>query len=152
MKTLVGIAADHGGFELKNYILNYLIESGFKVRDFGAFELVTDDDYPEMVIPLARAVGLKQLARGIAICGSGIGACIAANKIKNVRAGLANEIFSVKQGVHDDDMNVLCLGARLISPESAKELVRTFLEARFSSLPRHSRRLKEIAQYEKAEV
>ena len=140
----IGIAADHGGFELKNVIHLFLKENGFDVTDFGAFELNNQDDYPDFVVPLAEAVAQKKLDRGIAVCGSGVGAAIAANKVAGVRAALINDHFSAHQGVEDDNMNLICLGGRVTGFAAAQELVITFLNAKFSGAERHKRRLEKI--------
>jgi len=108
----VGIAADHGGFELKVKLTLALKAGGHDVVDFGAHELVVGDDYPDFVVPLARAVATGEVTRGVAICGSGVGACVVANKVPGVRAALITESFSAHQGVEDDDMNVMCMAAR----------------------------------------
>ncbi|MDQ2718792.1 MAG: RpiB/LacA/LacB family sugar-phosphate isomerase [Bacteroidota bacterium] len=144
----IGIAADHGGFELKNAIHLSLKEQGFDVTDFGAFELNNNDDYPDFIIPLAEAVSQKKVDRGVAICGSGVGASIAANKVKGVRAALINEHFSAHQGVEDDDMNLICLGGRVTGFAAAQELVIAFLKAGFSGAERHKRRLKKVQSLE----
>lgn len=144
----IGICADHGGYGLKETIYPYLIKMGYEVVDFGAFKLDDKDDYPDFVIPLARAVAGNELQRGIAICGSGVGAAIAANKIAGVRASLIQDHFSAHQGVEDDDMNLICLGGRVIGFASAQELVLTFLRATFSGAERHLRRLQKIKQLE----
>jgi len=109
----IGICADHGGYALKEIIHPFLIQQGYEVVDFGAFVLNNQDDYPDFVIPLARAIAVGDVQRGIAICGSGVGACVAANKIAGVRAALINDHFSAHQGVEDDDMNLICLGGRV---------------------------------------
>ena len=109
----IGIAADHGGFELKMQLARSLNAVGYEIRDFGAHELIPEDDYPDFVIPLARAVAGGEVSRGLAVCGSGVGACIAANKVSGVRAALVTDSFSAHQGVEDDDMNVMCLGGRI---------------------------------------
>lgn len=145
----IGIAADHGGFELKEYLKKYLAGEGYDITDFGAFELNPDDDYPDFVVPLAIAVAEKKLEKGIAICGSGVGAAIAANKIKGVRAALINDHFSAHQGVEDDNMNLLCLGGRVTASSAAVEYTMAFLVSVFSGLARHKRRLKKIAELEK---
>jgi ribose 5-phosphate isomerase B len=145
----IGIAADHGGFDLKNIISSTLTQEGHEVQDFGAFNLDTGDDYPDFVVPLARAVAAKQLQKGIAVCGSGVGAAIAANKVAGVRAALINDHFSAHQGVEDDDMNLLCLGGRVTGFEAAKELVTAFINASFSGAERHRRRLEKIRLLEK---
>lgn len=144
----IGIAADHGGFALKQQMVNMLRESGYEIADFGAKSLDTGDDYPDFVIPLARSVAAGQVERGVAICGSGVGACIAANKIPGVRTALITDVFSAHQGVEDDDMNVICLGARVVGPELAGDLIRTFLNARFSKAERHLRRLDKVEKLE----
>jgi ribose 5-phosphate isomerase B len=144
----VGIAADHGGFELKGQIIGKLRDSGFEIEDYGAHRLTPDDDYPDFVIPLAKDIALKKVERGIVICGSGIGACIAANKIPGVRAGTVHDGYSARQGVEDDDMNVICLGGRVIGPALAWHLVQIFLSARFSGQERHKRRLAKVTAEE----
>ena len=144
----VGIAADHGGFELKEQIIGKLRDSGFEIEDYGAYSLAPGDDYPDFVIPLAKDVAVQKVERGILICGSGIGACIAANKIPKVRAGTIHDGFSARQGVEDDNMNVICLGGRVIGPALAWHLVQIFLSARFSGQERHKRRLAKVAAEE----
>ena len=146
----IGIAADHGGFGLKEVLKAALRGEGHEVVDFGAPELDAGDDYPDYVIPLARAVAGQEVERGIALCGSGVGAAIAACKVAGVRAALIHDTFSAHQGVEDDDMNVLCLGSRVIGTSLAGELVRTFLAARFSGAERHRRRLAKVAALEGA--
>jgi len=145
----IGIASDHAGFDLKNYVKKKLAEKGYKVIDFGDIKLEPSDDYPDYVIPMVLSVASKKLNKGIAICGSGVGACIAANKVKGVRACLINEKFSAKQGVEDDDMNVICLGARVITHAKALKLVTIFLDAEFSSKARHKRRIAKVKELEK---
>lgn len=145
----IGISADHGGFELKQKILSYLNETGYDVLDFGAFEFDQHDDYPDFVIPLAKSIAEGTLERGIAICGSGIGAAIAANKVSGVRAALITEHFSAHQGVEDDDLNIICLGGRITGTASALELIETFLNSRFSNAERHLRRLNKIKTLER---
>jgi ribose 5-phosphate isomerase B len=140
----IGIAADHGGFELKAEVQKFLESKGYTVEDFGAFKMDSGDDYPDFVIPLARAIATGRVERGVAVCGSGVGASIAANKISGVRAGLIHDSFSARQGVEDDDMNVLCLGARVIGSQLALELIGIFLAARFSGADRHQRRLAKL--------
>jgi ribose 5-phosphate isomerase B len=147
----VGIAADHGGFAAKEYLTGQLREAQYKVVDFGDGELKPDDDYPDFVVPLARAVACGEVDRGVAICGSGVGACIAANKIPGVRACLIHESFSAREGVEDDDMNVICLGGRVVATTFAWELVKVFLEAQFSGLERHQRRVTKVARLEYTE-
>jgi ribose 5-phosphate isomerase B len=145
----IGIATDHGGIELKQQLQQYLINKGYTVKDFGAHEYDAKDDFPDFVVPLARAVGAGEIDRGIACCGSGVGASIAANKIKNVRACLINETYSARQGVEHDDMNMICLGGRVIGIALAQELVNNFLNAEYQALPRQLRRMGKIADLEK---
>ena len=144
----IGIAADHGGFELKENLAARLRNAGHKVDDFGAYQLILDDDYPDFVVPLARAVAAGKVDRGVAVCGSGVGASVCANKIKGVRACLIEDHFSAKQGVEDDNLNVICLGGRIEGPELAWDLVQTFLAAEFSQASRHLRRLGKVAALE----
>jgi ribose 5-phosphate isomerase B len=146
----VGIATDHGGFTLKEDLAARLRAAGHDVTDFGAHALNAGDDYPDFVVPLARAVAAGQVERGIAVCGSGVGASVCANKIVGVRAALIHDHFSAKQGVEDDHMNILCIGGRTEGPEVAWDLVETFLAARYSTAERHLRRLKKVAQLEAA--
>ncbi len=145
----IGIAADHGGYELKQIIHPFLVSLGHKVIDFGAYQLDNLDDYPDFVFPLARAVSNKEVERGIAICGSGVGASIAANKISNVRAALIQDYFSAHQGVEDDDMNLLCLGGRVTGVMAAQEFIKSFLNAKFTGAERHVRRLQKVQSLEK---
>ena len=145
----IGIAADHGGFELKEILHTYLLSLNYEVIDFGAFELNNEDDFPDFIIPLSNAVASNQIERGVAVCGSGVGPAICANKIKGVRASLITDHFSAHQGVEDDDMNVICLGGRITGVALAKELVKAFLESKFSSGEKYVRRLNKIASLEK---
>jgi ribose 5-phosphate isomerase B len=144
----VGIAADHGGLELKMYLTTALTAAGYEVVDFGAHELVEGDDYPDFVVPLARALVRGDVDRGLAVCGSGVGACVAANKVAGVRAALITDSFSAHQGVEDDDMNVMCLGGRVTGHALAWDLVQTFLSARFKGSERFQRRLAKVAALE----
>lgn len=144
----IGIASDHGGFALKNELIARLRSAGHEIVDFGAHTLTPDDDYPDFVIPLGKAVASGDVARGVAVCGSGVGACVCANKISGVRACLLEDHFSAKQGVEDDNLNVICLGGRIEGPELAWDLVQTFLAAEFSQAPRHTRRLSKVAALE----
>ena len=144
----IGIATDHGGFALKQELAAKLKSAGHEIVDFGAHDLKPDDDYPDFVIPLAIAVAGGKVDRGVAVCGSGVGATVCANKIKGVRACLIEDHFSAKQGVEDDDLNLICLGGRIEGPELAWDLVETFLSAKFSQAPRHLRRLRKVAALE----
>lgn len=144
----IGIATDHGGFALKKELAARLRSAGHDIIDFGAHKLTPDDDYPDFIIPLGKAVASGEVDRGLAVCGSGVGACVCANKIKGVRACLIEDHFSAKQGVEDDNLNLICLGGRIEGPELAWDLVQTFLAAEFSQAPRHVRRLSKVAALE----
>ena len=139
----VGIATDHGGFSLKEELLARLRGAGHEIVDFGAYALDPDDDYPDFVVPLAEAVLAGRVERGVAICGSGVGASVCANKVAGIRAALIHDHFSAKQGVEDDHLNVLCMGGRTVGPAVAWDLVQAFLAAEFSQAERHVRRLGE---------
>ncbi|MEP7267476.1 MAG: RpiB/LacA/LacB family sugar-phosphate isomerase [Saprospiraceae bacterium] len=140
----IGIASDHGGFELKKILKDRLAQLNYTIVDFGNLNFDPNDDYPDFAIPLSQAVANKEVERGIAVCGSGVGASIAANKVTGVRAALVHDHFAAHQGVEDDDMNVLCLGGRIIGIETAVEIVISFLNARFSNEERHVRRLRKV--------
>jgi len=144
----VGFATDHGGYILKEPILKALRDSGHEVRDFGAYNLNPEDDYPDFVIPLARAVALGEVERGIAICGSGVGASFTANKVAGVRSALIHESFSAHQGVEDDDMNLLCLGGRVVGFALAREIIQNYLAAQYVKAERFERRLAKVAAIE----
>lgn len=144
----VGIAADHGGFRLKEDLRKRLASAGHVVVDFGATEAQSGDDYPEFVIPLARALAAGKLDRGVAVCGSGVGASVCANKVHGIRAALINDHFSALQGVEDDHMNIICMGGRVMGPMVAWDLLETFLTANFSQAERHLRRLGKVATLE----
>jgi ribose 5-phosphate isomerase B len=146
MKVAVG--TDHGGFALKSVVVDTITACGHEVVDFGAFENDRDDDYPDFALPVARAVAAGEAWRGVLVCGSGVGASVAANKVRGVRSALCHDSFSARQGVEDDDMNVLALGARVIGPSLAEELIRIFLAATFSGATRHRRRLEKIRSIE----
>src|SRR6478736_2803986 len=148
----IGIAADHAGFELKEHLKKMLLEANYEVVDFGNTVLNSIDDYPDYVIPLARAVANENIDRGIAVCGSGVGACIVANKIAGVRACLIHENFSARQGVEDDDMNMICLGGRVVDQSLAWELTEIFLKAKFSGAERHVHRLAKVKELEKNDM
>jgi ribose 5-phosphate isomerase B len=140
----IGFATDHGGYILKEHILKSLRGSGHEVQDFGAYDLNPEDDYPDFVIPLARAVAQGEVERGIAVCGSGVGASFTANKIPGVRAALIHESFSAHQGVEDDDMNLLCLGGRVVGFALALEIVQIYLAAHYEKAERFERRLAKV--------
>ena len=147
-KQRVGVAADHGGYDLKEYLVGKMREAGWEVIDFGDCRPEPDDDYPDYVAPLARAVAAGEVDRGVAVCGSGVGACVAANKVPGVRACLIHDVFSARQGVEDDNLNVICFGGRVLGDALAWELLKTFLDARFSGGERHRRRLAKITKLE----
>jgi ribose 5-phosphate isomerase B len=146
----IGVAADHGGFELAQHRIVRLRALGHDVFDFGDRQQSPGDDYPDFVIPLAYEVARGDMERGIAVCGSGVGATVAANKVPGVRACLIHETFSAHQGVEDDDMNVICLGGLVVGHALAWEFVKSFLAARFTGAERHLRRLAKIAELETA--
>jgi ribose 5-phosphate isomerase B len=148
----VGIATDHGGFALKQEVVTHLRAAGHEVVDFGAHRLNPDDDYPDFVIPLAQAVAAGKIERGVAICGSGVGASVCANKVLGVRAGLIHDHFSARQGVEDDHMNMICMGGRTIGSSVALDLIETFLAAKFSNAERHLRRLDKVAALEAGKI
>ncbi len=148
MKLHVAIGADHGGFELKQELIRRLSGS-LDLVDKGAHEFDADDDYPDYVVQVGRAVAEGEVDRGIIICGSGVGACVAANKMPGVRASVCHDTYSAHQGVEHDDQNVLCLGARVIGVEVATELAVAFLMARFSGEERHVRRLEKVLSLER---
>jgi ribose 5-phosphate isomerase B len=144
----VGVATDHGGFGLKEELVAQLRAAGHDIIDFGANSLNPDDDYPDFVTPLGRGVASGQVERGVAICGSGVGASVCANKIPGVRASLIHDHFSARQGVEDDHMNILYMGGRTVGPAVAWDLVQTFLAAEFSQAERHLRRLAKVSYLE----
>ena len=144
----VAFGADHGGYALKQELIARL-RGRHQIQDMGAHSLVPEDDYVDFALPVARAVASGAAERGVVICGSGVGACVAANKVPGVRAGICHDTYSAHQGVEHDDMNVLCLGARVVGLEVAAELVDAFLGARFSGEPRHLRRLEKIFEIER---
>ncbi len=144
----VAVAGDHAGYSLKRWLAGELKKEGHVVIDLGAHD-ETPTDYPDFARALGKAVTAGQAERGILICGSGIGACVAANKIKGIRAGIAHDTYSGHQGVEHDDMNVLCLGSRVIGPAPALEIARAFLAARFTGEERHARRLQKVLDMEK---
>lgn len=148
----LGIATDHGGFGLKEEFVAQLRAAGHQVVDFGAHSLNPADDYPDFVIPLAEAVAAGDVERGVAICGSGVGASVCANKVVGVRAGLIHDHFSAQQGVEDDHMNIICMGGRTVGPSVAWDLVKTFLAAEFSNAERHVRRLGKVRSLETREI
>ena len=145
----IGIATDHGGFGLKEDLQERLVAAGHEVVDFGADSLNSGDDYPDFITPLARAVAAGRVERGVAACGSGVGASICANKVRGAHACLITDHFSARQGVEDDHMNIICLGGRITGPMLAWDLVEAFLAAEFSQAERHLRRLSKVAALER---
>ena len=147
----IAIGADHGGFALKSEIARALADAGHQALDKGPFSFDPTDDYPDFVQPVCRAVQQGEADRGIIICGSGVGASMAANKFTGIRAAVCHDTYSAHQGVEHDDMNILCLGARVVGSALALELVRAFIGARFTGEERHVRRLAKVAAIEDAE-
>ena len=145
----IAVGADHAGFELKEQLVPWLEALCHQVVDLGAHEFDASDDYPDFAIAVAGAVHLGRAERGIVVCGSGVGACITANKIPGVRACLCHDTFSARQGVEHDDMNVICLGGRVIGPELSKDILRAFLAASFLDEPRFKRRLDKVLRVER---
>ena len=145
---IIAIGADHGGFSLKQQMIVFLKKSSHTILDIGAFD-EKPSDYPDFAMAVAEHLIQKKAERGILICGSGVGACIAANKFPGIRASVCHDTFSARQGVEDDDMNVLCLGARVIGTKLAQEVAKTFARAKFSHEPRHKKRLNKVIAIEK---
>jgi len=143
----IAIGADHGGFDLKEALAVFLRKQGHTVLDVGSYD-DQPSDYPDFALAVAEKIMGKQAVRGILVCGSGVGACIAANKIPGIRASVSHDTFSAHQGVEDDAMNVLCLGARIIGPRLAEEVVAAFVNARFSNAQRHRNRLRKVKEIE----
>jgi ribose 5-phosphate isomerase B len=147
---IVALGSDHGGFALKQTVAEAIRANGHDVLDCGAHAFEPDDDYPDFTAAVAQAVLAGKAERGIVVCGSGVGAAIAANKFAGIRSALCHDTFSARQGVEDDSMNVLSLGARVIGPSLAEELVGAFLHATFSNAERHRRRLEKVIAFERA--
>jgi ribose 5-phosphate isomerase B len=147
-----GNATDRGGFGLKQDLVQHLRAAGRQVTDFGACAQNPDDDYPDFVIPLAQAVAGGLVESGVAICGSGVGISVCANKIPGVRAALIHDNFSARQGGEDDHLNIICVGGRTVGPSVAWDLVRTFLAAEFSQAERHLRRLEKLPPWNSKEL
>jgi ribose 5-phosphate isomerase B len=148
----VGIGADHGGFQMKQELVKLLADEGYEVVDFGNTAFVPDDDYPDFAITLAQAVAKGYVDRGVLVCGSGVGASVAANKVNGARAALCHDAYSARQGVEDDDINILCLGGRTTGIAVAWDCAKNFLSARFSNATRHRRRLEKVKQLEQASI
>lgn len=148
-KLKIAVAADHGGYDLKSKIIQWIKDEDIVVTDLGNHKFDPKDDYPDFAEALAIEISKAKADKGILICGSGIGACITANKIKGARASICHDTYSARQGVEHDDMNILCLGARVIGEELAKELVFSFLNAKFINEERFLRRLEKVKKLEK---
>ncbi len=146
----IAIGGDHAGYSLKQHLAELLRKAGHEVSDLGAFS-VAPSDYPDFAKAVGEAVQRGDAERGLVICGSGIGACVAANKLKGIRAALASDTYSARQGVEHDDINVLCLGSRVVGVALAEEVVRSFLTAKFSGDARHVRRLNKVKALESGE-
>ena len=140
----IAVACDHGGFPLKQTLIEVIEQLGHEAIDLGAHQLNQEDDYPDFARYVGQAIQHGQVPRGVLICGSGVGASVAANKLKGVRAAVCHDSYSARQGVEHDDMNVLCLGARIVGCELARELVQAFVSAQFSGDTRHRRRLEKV--------
>jgi ribose 5-phosphate isomerase B len=145
----IGIAADHGGYALKEHLKELIESLGHEIKDYGAHTYDAADDYPDFIIPLSEGVMADEVDRGIAVCGSGVGAAIAANKVKGIRASVITDSYSASQGVEHDAMNVMCLGGRISGVAVAEELVRQYLSATYTGEERHNRRLGKVEQLEK---
>ena len=145
----IAIGGDHAGYDLKQAIVNQLNAAGHELIDVGAHSFDPQDDYPDFAVAVAETVRRGEAVRGIIVCGSGVGACIAANKLKGVRAGLCHDTYSARQGVEHDDVNVLCLGGRIVGSSLAGELVTAFLEARYQAKDRYARRLRKVLDAER---
>jgi ribose 5-phosphate isomerase B len=152
MEMRIAVGADHAGFELKELLVPWLQSFGHQVIDLGAHRHDPTDDYPDFAVAVAHAVQSRRAERGIVLCGSGVGACITANKVKGVRACVCHDTFSSRQGVEHDDMNVVCMGARIIGLGLSKEVLNAFLSARFIPEPRFQRRLDKLLQVEQQEA
>jgi ribose 5-phosphate isomerase B len=145
---LIAVGCDHAGFPLKDHVVQQIRAAGHEILDCGATQILPTDDYPDYALAVALAVRAGKVERGIIVCGSGVGVTVAANKVPGVRACMCHDTFSARQGVEDDSMNVLCLGARVIGPELATEAIKAFLSAKFSGAERHQRRLNKVLKIE----
>jgi ribose 5-phosphate isomerase B len=145
---IIAVGCDHAGFPLKQLVITQVRNSGHEVLDCGTMSLVPTDDYPDFALAVAEAIRGGKADRGIVVCGSGVGVSVAANKVPGIRAAMCHDTFSARQGVEDDAMNVVCLGARVIGPELASEVIRAYLAAKFSGAERHQRRLNKVMQIE----
>jgi len=146
----VAIGADHAGFELKGEIISWLESEGHQVKDIGAHVMDPEDDYPDFAAAVAQSLCSGETEKGVVICGSGVGACITANKVRGIRACLCHDTYTARQGVEHDDMNVLCIGGRVIGIEITKAVLEAFLAARFIPEPRFQRRLDKLNRLEES--
>ena len=144
----IAIANDHAGYDLKMTLLPFLTKNGYEVLDLGAQTAEIPSDYPDYAVVVAEAIKSGKAERGVLVCGSGVGVSVAANKVPGIRAAMCHDTFSARQGVEDDSMNVLCLGGRVIGPELATEVIKSYLAAEFSGLERHERRLNKVKKIE----
>jgi ribose 5-phosphate isomerase B len=145
----IAIAADHAGYALKQCLFQDLQSQGVDIEDLGAHQLEPQDDYPDFAERVGKTIGEGGMQRGIIVCGSGVGVCVAVNKFPGVRAGICHDTYSARQGVEHDNMNVLCIGSRIIGPALAREIVQAFVQAGFSGGERHQRRLQKVLNIEK---
>jgi ribose 5-phosphate isomerase B len=144
---IIAVACDHAGFPLKDEVIQAIEETGAQVLDLGTYDQ-EPVDYPDYAEKVGRAILQKQADRAVLICGSGVGASVAANKIKGIYAGLCHDTYSAAQGVEHDNINVLCMGARVIGPEIARGIVKAFISAKFSEDERHIKRVAKILKIE----
>jgi ribose 5-phosphate isomerase B len=145
---VIAVGCDHAGFPLKQHVVEQVRAAGHEVLDCGALALAPGDDYPDYALAVAQAIREGRAEQGVVVCGSGVGVSVAASKVPGIRAAMCHDTFSARQGVEDDAMNVLCLGARVIGPEVASEVIKAYLSARFSGAERHQRRLDKVKKIE----
>lgn len=149
---IVAVGSDHAGFALKQLAIDTIRAAGHDALDCGAYSMDPNDDYPDFAAAVSRAIVDGRAERGVLVCGSGVGASVAANKFTGIRCALCHDSFSAHQGVEDDSMNVIALGARVIGPSLAQELIGVFLRATFSNAERHVRRLEKVKTFERSEL
>jgi ribose 5-phosphate isomerase B len=145
---VIAVGCDHAGYPLKEHVVGQIRAAGHEAVDCGALTLMPGDDYPDYALAVGEAIRDGRAERGIIVCGSGVGVSVAANKVPGIRSAMCHDTFSARQGVEDDSMNILCLGARVIGPELASEVIRAFLSAHFSGADRHQRRLNKVMRIE----
>tara|TARA_B100001105_G_C22376424_1_gene437474 strand:+ start:562 stop:1014 length:453 start_codon:yes stop_codon:yes gene_type:complete len=146
----ISIGSDHGGFELKKKLIHFLQSEKHNITDVGAFQFNPNDDYPDFSLEVSNLVSDKSVEKGIILCGSGIGAVIASNKVKGVRAGLCHDTYSARQGVEHDAMNVLCIGAKIVDHSIVENILSEFLDAEFLEDDKYIRRLKKVVEIEQS--